>query len=109
MEQIKNFGKVAQVLEEKLGRNQAKDKITTSIFIIITANNDMFEYYYETGAANVTLNEQFIDDLVDRFIQHLTVTYILCYFFSLKNGICEKIKKDYRICADRSFIKNVHS
>jgi hypothetical protein len=83
MEQIRNFENVAQALQQTLGQNQAKDKISTSIFIIITANNDMFAYYFETGATNATLNEQFINNLVDIFIQQLMVTHILYMFFFL--------------------------
>ncbi|XP_078155579.1 GDSL esterase/lipase At1g71691-like [Carex rostrata] len=75
--QIENFEKVIQVLQQTLGQHQAKDKITTSIFNIVTANNDLFAHYFATGAANATLNEQFIDNLVDRFIQHLTSLYNL--------------------------------
>lgn len=91
--QIENFQKVVQVLQQTLGQHQTKDKITTSIFNIVTANNDLFAHYFATGAANATLNEQFIDNLVDRFIQHLTVTYILFSFFSFRNRIWERILK----------------
>ncbi|KAJ3689694.1 hypothetical protein LUZ61_018858 [Rhynchospora tenuis] len=73
--QIKYFQNVTQVLQQNLGRNQAKRKIAASLFVIVTANNDMFEYFYATGAANSTINEQFINNLVDRFIQHLTSLY----------------------------------
>lgn len=91
--QIENFQEVVQVLQQTLGQNQAKDKITTSIFNIVTANNDLFAHYFATGAANATLNEQFIDNLVDRFIQHLTVIYILFSFFSFRNRIWDRILK----------------
>ncbi|KAJ4784754.1 GDSL esterase/lipase [Rhynchospora pubera] len=73
--QIKNFENVTQVLQQTLGQNQAERKIASSLLVIITANNDMFEYFYATGAANSTTNEQFINNLVDRFIQHLTSLY----------------------------------
>ncbi|KAJ1704681.1 hypothetical protein LUZ63_004460 [Rhynchospora breviuscula] len=73
--QIKNFQNVAQVLQQTLGQSRAEHIITTSMFIIVTANNDMFEYYFATGAANAASNEQFINNLVDRFIQHLMSLY----------------------------------
>ncbi|KAJ3689695.1 hypothetical protein LUZ61_018859 [Rhynchospora tenuis] len=73
--QIKNFQKVAQVLRQMLGQSQAEHTIATSIFIIVTANNDMFEYYFATGAANAASNDQFINNLADRFIQHLMSLY----------------------------------
>ncbi|KAJ4784753.1 GDSL esterase/lipase [Rhynchospora pubera] len=73
--QIKNFQKVAQLLQQALGQNRAEHIIATSMFIIVTANNDMFEYYFATGAANAASNQQFINNLVDRFIQHLMSLY----------------------------------
>ncbi|OAY66466.1 GDSL esterase/lipase, partial [Ananas comosus] len=71
--QIAYFGNVSRALAEQMGDELAKTRLSESLFLISTANNDMFAYYYATGAKNTTSNDHFISSLVDKFENHLQV------------------------------------
>jgi phospholipase/lecithinase/hemolysin len=75
--QVNYFAKIKHALAKKNGRGIVDDSLTKSLFYFVTANNDMFAHYSATGAANSTENAQFISNLVDEFLSHLTMLYKL--------------------------------
>ncbi|OAY84517.1 GDSL esterase/lipase, partial [Ananas comosus] len=75
--QIAYFRNVSRALAEQMGDELAKTRLSESLFLISTANNDMFAYYYATGAKNTTSNDHFISSLVDKFENHLQSLYQL--------------------------------
>ncbi|XP_078156082.1 GDSL esterase/lipase At5g37690-like [Carex rostrata] len=70
--QVNYFEKTKHDLATKLGELVVDIHLTKSLFYFVTANNDIFAYYVATGAANSTENAQFIENLVDEFLGHLT-------------------------------------
>jgi hypothetical protein len=72
--QVSYFAKTKQALAKQFGGKIVNDSLAKSLFYVVTANNDMFAYYSATGATtNSTKNTQFISNLVDELIGHLTV------------------------------------
>ncbi|KAF3325280.1 GDSL esterase/lipase [Carex littledalei] len=75
--QVNYFAKTKHDLTNLLGAKVVDDCLAIALFYFVTANNDMFAYYYATGAANSTENAQFISNLVDEFLGHLKMIYNL--------------------------------
>ncbi|KAJ3681941.1 hypothetical protein LUZ60_014514 [Juncus effusus] len=73
--QVKYFKHVTHAMKKKLGARLCKDTLAKSLYIVVTASNDMFAYYASTEAGNSTANTQFISGLVDKFIDQLTSIY----------------------------------
>ncbi|XP_078155580.1 GDSL esterase/lipase At5g55050-like [Carex rostrata] len=70
--QVNYFEKTKHDLSTKFGETIVDVHLTKSLFYFVTANNDIFASYSATGAANTTENAQFIKNLVDEFLGHLT-------------------------------------
>ncbi|KAJ3671841.1 hypothetical protein LUZ60_007920 [Juncus effusus] len=66
--QIKYFEKVVEALKKKMGEDKAKRLIRRSVFMIVMGSNDMFEYYYKTGAQDKNARNKFPGDLARMFI-----------------------------------------
>lgn len=83
--QVNYFANTKKALTKQFGGKTVNDSVAKSLFYFVTANNDMFAYFSATGAANSTENTQFVSNLVDEFIGHLTVINLL-YARSYRNN-----------------------
>ncbi|KAH0464305.1 hypothetical protein IEQ34_007091 [Dendrobium chrysotoxum] len=71
--QIENFATIRSNMTSHLSEMQANQLLSKSIFIISTGGNDIFDYFLQHNAPNVTEKEKFITTLVSTYKYHLEV------------------------------------